>query len=113
MGEPARRGQVQPAVWAYLTAHKDEQLWRDDIAAETGFTGEQVSQCVWGLITRKKLPIKVLLRGQSWVYSPHEPETKVVAQPVEPRLFDEIGATRDGTLIIQDVNGTLYRATEL
>lgn len=82
--------------------------------------------------------IKPVVRGHSWIYepspgasapsSPTRPATVPAAvdststvttdsddgdEPTDARLFEEIGRTLDGKIIIQDNDGELYHATKL
>jgi hypothetical protein len=61
-------------------------------------------------ILREKTPgFAVVVRAKAWKYDPAtRPETKS-----DKRMFEEIGKTREGEIVIQDDNGVLYLARNL
>ena len=52
--------------------------------------------------------IEVVAPARAWRYSPNGP-----AASTGKRVFEELATTKSGDLIIQDAEGTLYRAVEL
>ncbi len=85
-----------------------------DMASALKFKPTQIQSVMTRMNADPQEDLEIVSRGQAWRYRGHFME--VAPGPNEtkdPRLFDEIGVTRDGALIIQDVEGKLYRATEL
>lgn len=50
---------------------------------------------------------KVHINARAWVYAP-----KGVTSGAK-RVFEELAVAKDGTILIQDEHGSIYRATEL
>lgn len=88
-----------------------------DISTETGLTKEQILGALQGLRTRRRLDIVTIFPGHSYRYTgalrTNDAELPATPQEQAKRLFEEIGTSRDGTVIIQDGDGALYRASEL
>lgn len=105
---------VTPTVLRYLHAHIGETVFLKDIAVATKFTERQVQNSILHMVNNGVEWVEVVSRGQAWRY--HGPMPEVAPEPAqkkEPRLFDEVGVTRDGTLIIADLDNNLYRAEPL
>ena len=50
---------------------------------------------------------KVHINARAWVYSPNGTAT------TGRRVFEELAVTKDGSVLIQDEHGTIYKAVEL
>lgn len=129
-------------VIRYLTDRPGQVVYRSDIAADVGIDVNQVQQCIYNLIKNRPIgnEIEVVVAGNAWRYVPRavttSPETtdqpvngatrSVPATTTVPvnvaarrststvvnRVFEEIGESQDGTIIIQESEtGALYRAT--
>lgn len=105
MGAPATR----PAVLEWLHRNANIQVHVKDIAKDTGLSIEQVQGALGNLRRENGLNIETILRGQLVIFHsvPEKPE------PIGKRVFEEIGVTKDGRIVIQDVDGKLYETREL
>lgn len=90
-----------------------------DMVIETGLTKNQILGALQGLRSRRHLEITTIVPGHAYRYTGRllTPEAQTAPEPTpEPRqgkrLFEEVGLLRDGTMIIQDGDGVLYRASE-
>lgn len=106
------RPSFRPAILQYLEAHEGDQVYLERMAAAIGATRKQTQQAVSNL--REDLPdipIRVIVAGNVWVYD------RAWRQPdaVKPtrRMFEEIGPTKSGDILIQDQDGAIYRAVEM
>ena len=95
------------------------------IISRTGLTREQVLTAAQKLVA-KDCGVSRVLSGHAWVYKTAvetpavKPEGKrltVVPKTVEERsgnrIFTEIGKASTGEVIIQDVEGNLYKAKKI
>lgn len=97
----------------YLVSRPGQVVYRGQISEATGLDAEQVKHAVSDLRTRIGENITTVTRGASWIWRPRQAETPVSAAPAARQMFEQIGTTKGGDLIIQSDAGTLYRATEL
>lgn len=105
---------VTPYVLKYLDTHVGETVFLADMATALKFKPSQIQSVMTRMNADPQEDLEIVSRGQAWRYRGHYTEAEVPSTTAnDPRLFDEIGVTRDGALIIQDVEGRLYRATEL
>ena len=81
-----------------------------DLANGFEVTEQQIRSCINSIIRDEALPgLEVVIPQRSWVYRPSaEPKHSNTK-----RVFEEIGQTRSGDLILQDQDGKVYRAKEL
>lgn len=128
-------------VIRYLTDRPGQVVYRQDVATDVGVTADQVQSCVYNVIRNSPIGanIEVVIGGNAWRYVPSSPNatappingapqptppsvtvpvnvgSRRSAPPVTPatsRVFEEIGESQDGTIIIQESEtGALYRAT--
>lgn len=98
------------------------------IVSRTGLTREQVQSSTQRLVA-KNCGVERVLNGNAWVFNgprntPAEPKTKkspavlhVVPPAVEARsgnrVFSEVGQTSTGDVVIQEADGTLYKARKI
>lgn len=95
------------------------------IISRTGLTREQVLTAAQKLVA-KKCGVERVLSGHAWVYkSAVEAPTvaptpkrltvvpKAVAERSGNRIFTEIGMASTGEVIVQDVEGNLYKAKKI
>jgi len=97
-------------VLAVLLQYRNQTVTLAQICTATGFSETLVQRTVNNLKAKKEMhySITVVIRGRAWVLRDAPPA-------VDPgkRIFEEIGAARDGSVVIQDSAGKLYRAVEL
>lgn len=104
---PPERG-VAARVLQYLSERPGSTVWITELAGTLNIEQRQVAQAVYYLATTKSQPIETVMNGNAWTYAPNKAQTK----PSRP-LFEQIGVTKDGVLVLEDESGTLYRATEM
>lgn len=106
MGAPRTR----PQVLNYLMNHPGESLYIDDIAKATKLDTKQVLSAIGNLVHVDGEPVETVQRGRIWRYNPNGQRK---AKAPEKRMFEEIGPAKDGSIVIQDLDGNLYKAVEL
>lgn len=115
-------GRIAAALLKYACARPGQPLFRDEIVAETGLTPDQVRIGMANMRASNYLgareALEIVVAGQTWVWHPNKARTEATEAPAPEaaptkRLFAEIGTTREGDLILQADDGTLWRATEL
>lgn len=114
MGYPATR----PQIMAYFTEHPNKTVTLDAISKGTKLRADQVRSAVSNIRTAHSnheidFPIEIVQRGQIWRYSPNGQVADVAAAKSNKAIYEELGMTKAGDLIIQDESGKLYRAQEL
>ncbi len=113
IGGVVGRKAVQPFVLEELLKHPGEVIYIDDLAKNLGLLTQSV-QNVTSQILQKRDDIEIEIRGRAWRYNPNkkkEDETK--KKETGKRLFEEIGLTKSGHIVIQDDHGAIYLANEL
>lgn len=72
---------------------------------------EIVIQNAINAMKRDGFNIETVVSGRTWRYKPTV--SKPEPAPSAKRMFEEIGTARDGSVIIQDEQGAIYKAVEL
>lgn len=110
---------IRPAVMAYLVKHTGKPVQVNDLVSATGFSLTQIQAAMRNLI-RDDAPVRVIHRARIWVYDPEpktepktEPETEPETEDVTDEIFEGIGRTRSGAIIVRDGKGILYVAREM
>lgn len=110
-----KRRLIRPDVLRFLVRRTGEICFLKDIVTETGFTERQVQSCIAHLI-EEGVPITVETRARAWRYMPEpmleakrEPEHK----PEDDDVFERVGVTRSGKIIVRGDSSTLYVLHEL
>lgn len=102
-------------VTTYFETHENKACSIKQMSNELGYTERQIRAS----IANKKFEngewashLTVLVSGQ--VYKWH-PESVSVTESSKQKtnLYEQIGTTKNGDLILQDEDGVLFRATEL
>lgn len=107
-----KRGQsVQPRVLHYLEQHVGENVYHQDVSKQLDLTESQVKEAIYHLRKKDNLSgsIEVVVAGSIWRYDPSKRESKKSGK----RIFEELGVTHQGEIILQDEEGNLFRASEL
>jgi biotin operon repressor len=112
-GQPAPRIRRTKPVTEYLLAHKNEHVSVGEMARATGLTHKQILDTMSYLKIRNGLPIEVIASGSVYVYRESSQQPPTAPNGHGKRIFEEVGTTRDGRVIVQDEEGALYAATEL
>lgn len=126
-------GQIKNAVLRYLGEHVGEMVHSSDISQVSGFTTRQVGHSVYQMRrTNKQLrdEITVYQGGHTFIYRPGpkqapEPEpapARTEPEPVDNQplskvdpnmLYEQVGATGKGTVIVRSIDGSLFKLVEL
>jgi hypothetical protein len=110
-----KRRQVRPDVLRYLVRRTGEICFLKDIVTETGFTERQVQSCI-AHMREEGVPIVVETRARAWRYTAdHETATtpKNAHRPEDDDVFERVGTTKTGKIIVRGDSGTLYVLHEL
>lgn len=97
-------------VLTVLLEHRNQTVTLAQICKATGLEEAVAQRTVNNLkgTTKDLYEINVVLRGRAWVL-----RDVMQVQISTKKIFEEIGAAKDGSIVIQDSAGNLYRATEL
>lgn len=100
----------------YLLEHPMEVVFLDTLVEIAEGKTNGVQSAMHNLV--KNIPqIERMVGGKAWRWNPDVTESTGQPEPANAqptrRMFEEIGQTREGDLVIQDDTGTLYRATAL
>lgn len=108
------RNSVSKPVLSALIKHPYTEIPVADLAKETGFTLTQVSNAVIHL-RDKGIRIEIPMRGVYRYVPGAAPTGKPVAEPPKPSklLFEEIGRTKSGEIVVEGEDGALYKLCEL
>jgi hypothetical protein len=110
---PEKRKIIKPQLMEYFQKSPGLVQYVNDLAKNFGVNEHQMQECIAGIIRGNDLPgLAVEIRGRSWCYKPTVPKSAPTTAR-EKRMFEEIGETRDGSIIMQDEGGKLYSAKEL
>lgn len=95
-------------VLRYLEKNVRLNVYAGDIASDLNLTEKQVKSAVYSLKERKGQPIEVVAQGV-WRY---DPSAKSVSKTTST-LFELIGQTKQGKVVLQDEDGNLYVGEKL
>lgn len=112
MGEQRTTGSAGK-VLEFLAKNRgvDVNIW--ELTEATGLASEQVQTCLSQLRNRNGLPITIVAKGRIYRYEAENATVAVPEAPREKRIYQEIGNTSAGVVIVEDEDGTLWRVTEL
>lgn len=110
----------------YLIANQDRTVHLDELVRETQYTPSQILAALnkWKQ-NRAGEQLRVIVPGRAWRYSDDPPApSEQDIQPERPpapagrnagdgRVFEHLGATAGGALILRDNNNVLYTAKEM
>lgn len=100
---------TSPKVLDYLYRNANVHVHAMDIVRDTGLTLLQVQGAIGNLRRTKGMDIETIIAGQVFVLHTKNEAAKVNGK----RVFEELGTTKDGRLIIQDADGNLFEAKEM
>lgn len=132
-------GKIKDDVLRYITRRPGEVVFAVDISKDTKWSVFQVQQSVYGMRERNsdlKRQIQVVQQGRSWRYVPDKvpggdspPPTQPPPGFTEPNphpkpepesapsargnLFEQIGQTKKGTILVQGESGAIFKLVEL
>lgn len=93
---------VDAALLRYFDEHTNENIYIEDLEKLTGFDHQQILSGISHL-KQKDVPIFRIANG---VY-------RMDSRSTSGELFELVGKSKDGRLIIQDEDGKLYLAVEV
>lgn len=102
--QPRVRG-VRSALLEEFHRKPGQVLYLQDLMTALDFEERQVRNSLNAILRMGNSGIVVDIPGRSWVYRPAKQSSK--------RMFQEIGKTKNGAIVIEDENGNLYAAKEL
>jgi hypothetical protein len=112
-----KKGELQTKVIDYLELRKSTPVSLPVIAKAVGEDEKTTQQAISRLVHRNIAHIDVITRGHVWIYHGLNGADRFeFAKPKENRrgdLFECIGETKDGSLVLEDAAGKIYRAIEL
>lgn len=121
-------------VAEYIVANAGRTIPIGELEAETGLTSAQIAGAVnnWRNKPGVRDKLAVVIAGRAWSWAdrpktatpkadtngdaPEHPHPPAITAPDKdpcPQMFEHIGQSVTGTLILRDDNGKLYTATEL
>lgn len=112
---------IRPYVADFLVKHVGQVVTLQQITKgmPAGTSPEAVQTCVRNLIIAGDLEITVIARGKSWrLESLERPDMVEAAAPVQEQdgalcSISLVGTMSDGTLVVKDEDGRLYRLIAL
>lgn len=96
-------------VFQWLEKNSGLTCYLSDMAEGLQLEKGAVQNAVRYLMNDKGLPIEAVIGGHSWRYTPN----KAVKRSDSGSLFEKIATLKSGDLVLQDEEGTLYRAQAL
>lgn len=112
---------IRPYVADFLVRHVGQVVTLQQITKvmPAGTSPESVQTCVRNLIIAGELEITVIARGKSWrLESLERPDLAEAAAPVQEQSqslgsISLVGKMADGTMVVKDEDGRLYRLIAL
>lgn len=112
---------IRAALLTYLDRHVGQIVSLGDIVAATGLTPSQVQSNLSNIRNARTdtgfdmaASLSVVTAGQQWIWRPVPSIPKPAnATPPGKRMFEEVGTTRDGAIILQCEQGKIFKAVEL
>lgn len=105
---------IRSALMAYFEKHPGVNVYLEDILADLGETDrKRIQQGILNINTSGHMKIENLSRGQIYRYSPFAVGGKQTRAARGRRVFEELAEARDGSLIIECEDGTIFKATQL
>lgn len=94
----------------YFTKRPGQELFLDDILEDAhaegyAWSARQLQGAIANAVYQNVLSLETIIRGRSWRYLPEKQNDR--------RVFEEIGVTKEGRVVIQDNEGTLWLAEQL
>lgn len=117
------RPQTKVRLLSYFDKRLGEVVTLDQLVREfTDLNADQIRVGVNNLRNSKpeesggfdmKESLKVMARGNAWCWRPVQTPHATLPAKTTKRCFEEVGATKDGSLLIQADDGTIWKAVEL
>lgn len=94
-------------VYKYLEDHMGTNTYIDDIAKDVGVTAEQARKSI-SYLRNRGVEVETIQTGYIYRLHPKSPK-----EELGTRIFEEVGKTISGTIIVRCENGILYKLVEL
>lgn len=104
MGAP----RTSDKVLKYFHDNKDVQVNINEMVATLGLEKSQIQNAVNNLKSRYRTNIDTVLTGNIWVFRSGVPEIKPGSI-----VYEQIGVSSNGVIVIQDENGKMFKAVEI
>lgn len=123
---------IRERVMEHFARNAGEEVTLADLVEATGAEARQVRTAINGIrsdhgFERIDFPIEIIERGEVWF---HDPETKAqvkeynrnakveeatveAEEAVDPGMFEFVGMTKDGDMVVRDGEGILYKTEQL
>lgn len=106
----ALRRNVKPLVFQRLVERPGQITFLSDlmeaVQKANGAARETSIQNAMSQLIEEGKPIEVETRGHAWVYRPN-------AKVKDKRVFEEIGTTSSGMVLVEGSDGKIYRLEEM
>lgn len=122
----AERKFIRADVLKYFTDHPGKIVYCDELCKEFNTIRANIQTLMNRIIKDGQAPgVRVIQGGNAWQFDPYsathpvkEPETPKADNPKTEKakakqLFELLGSAKDGSLILESEDGSLYRASEL
>lgn len=119
--QPGYRKPIRSKVMTYMSERPGSVVWLDQIVNDVcpDQSPTKVRQNMATMV-REVPGLTCFTRGQAWVYNPNASADATNTAPAPAparrptgRIWQDIGQAKDGSLILEATDGTLWRATEL
>lgn len=111
---------IKSDLLSYLQANTGKVVRLEELVKALNLTPRQVQSNLSNLRADTtntaydmRLSVRVVAHGQQWLFEPVMRETAPATPPVGKLCFESVGSTKDGSLIIQCEDGTLWKAVAL
>lgn len=115
--QKSKRGAVRAAVLTFFEKNPGMAIYVEDLVKDTGYTRTQIQASIYNLIKSGLYDLTSEAHGQIWRYRGLKRESPRYSEENKRsngrRLFEEVGSTKKGTIVIQDEKGNLFEANEL
>lgn len=97
----------------YFHTHQNIQVTLNELADATGLDANQVKSAINTLkSSRYKMNFETVMTGNVWIYRPDKGKS-VDVNTVNTVMFEQVGKSSTGVIVIQDEDGKLYKAVEI
>lgn len=105
-------------VTYHLSKNAGSHCHVSEMANEYHYSEKQIRQAISNKKNEDKewaSHLRTVINGSMWMWikNPLPPTTPSPEKVVAKNIYEQIGATKNGDLILQDEDGNLFRATEL
>lgn len=102
---------ISASIIDFLSKRRNQIVTVTEMMEELKLTKTQIQGNITHLQKRSNVKITTCVAGQAWMLTDGPVEKKPVSG--SRRMFEEIGPSKAGFLVIQDTDGKLYKAEEL